>query len=193
MTIQYEQISIGIPVPVNRASNAASSNCASLKVEKLAVRPCIVAMKRCWLTIMSASFAELDFSDKVQRHFRFAPHHVEWIVPQDKVLIDGAHSEASEGQITRLNRGAKARPHEIDRVCDRLRPDGSHCSRGVNFRLACDEAVLLDQVARKLGETITFIVTVKVPAKHIPPVWRGVCGIPAYAVLQADVHHPAGL
>jgi hypothetical protein len=31
----------------------------------------------------------------------------------------------------------------------------------VNFRLTCDEAVLLDQVACKLGETITLTVTVK--------------------------------
>ena len=116
---------MGIRPAVSWASNVASSNCASLKVEKVAVRPCIVAMKRCWLTIMSASVVVLGLSGEVQRHLRLAPHHVEWVVPQEKVREDRhEHAKASEGRITRLNRGANARPQEIDRGRDRLRPNG---------------------------------------------------------------------
>ena len=42
-------------------------------------------------------------------------------------------------------------------------------SRDVNFRLTRDEAMLLDQVACKLGETITLTVTVKEPPSSKPP------------------------
>ena len=55
---------MGVRSPVSCASNAASSNCASLKVEKVAVRPCMVAMKRCWLTMMSATSRYLAFRTK---------------------------------------------------------------------------------------------------------------------------------
>ena len=68
------------------------------------------------------------------------------------------HAVASEGQITRLNRGAKGRPHEIDRDRDRLRPECIRSHRVVDLSLVGDEAVFLDQVACKLGETITLMV-----------------------------------
>ena len=83
--------------------------------------------------------------------------------------MDGLeHAVASVGQITRLNRGAKGRPSEIDRGRDRLRPDGNRSHRDVDLRLTGDEAVLLDQVACELGETITLAVTVKDRAEHKP-------------------------
>ena len=45
---------MGIRSPVSCASNAPSSNSASLKVERVMVRPRMVAMKRCWVTIASS-------------------------------------------------------------------------------------------------------------------------------------------
>ncbi len=99
------------------------------------------------------------------------------------------HAVASEGQITRLDRSAKGRPMEIDRARDRLRPDGNQSHRGVNFRPACDEDVLLHQVACKLGETITFAVTVKHRAEDKPEIATGVRGYAARPVLHADVDH----
>src|SRR5260370_39780664 len=59
--------------------------------------------------------AVLGFPGEVQRHLRLAPHHVEWIVPQEKVCDRLEHAVAGEGQITRLNRGANGRPTENDR------------------------------------------------------------------------------
>src|SRR6266853_1677217 len=97
--------------PVSCASNVASSNCASLKVEEVC--------------------------DRLE------------------------HAVASEGQITRLNRGANGRPSEIDRGRDRLRPDGNRSHSGVNFRVTCEEAVLLDQIAGEFGETVGIAVPVK--------------------------------
>ena len=55
----------------------------------------------------------------------------------------------------------KARPHEIDRGPDRLRPEGDGSHRIVELCPVGDEAVLLDKVARELGETVTLAVTVK--------------------------------
>ena len=57
---------------------------------------------------------------------------------------------------------------EIDRGRDRLRPGGNHSRTYVDFRLICDEAVLVDQVACKLGETIAVTVTVKGRTKGEP-------------------------
>ena len=159
---------MGIRSPVSCASNAASSNCASLKVEKVAVRPCMVAMNRCWLTIMSATSRNLAFRTKSRPPLRLAPYRVERIVPQEKVRDGLVHAVASEVHIPCLDRAAKGRPHEIDRGRDRLRPEGNHSHRVVDLRPVGDEAVLLDEVACELGETIALAVTVKHRAEHNP-------------------------
>ena len=148
-------------------------------------------MKRCWLTMMSATSPYLAFRAKSRRHLRLAPHRVERIVPQEKACDGLEHAVASEGQIARLDRGAKGRPHEIDRGRDRLRPEGNHSHRVVDLRLVGDEAVLLDQVACELGETITLAVTVKDRAEDSPEIAIGVRGSAARPVLHADVHHAA--
>ena len=135
--------------------------------------------------------AELGFPGEVQRHLRLAPHRVEWIVPQQKACDRLVHTVASEGQITRLDRGAKGRPHEIDRGPDRLRPEGNPSHRVVDLRTVGDEAVLLDQVAGKLGETITLTVTVKDRAEDKPEKGIAVRGSAAHPVLHADLHHAA--
>ena len=116
------------------------------------------------------SVAVLGLLDEVQRlsPTRATPHRA------GRFEREGARSIsyaliASIGQITGLNRCAKAGLPEIDRGRDRLCPGGNHPGRDVNFRPDCDEAVLLDQVARKLGETIAITVTVKAAEpKHEP-------------------------
>jgi hypothetical protein len=84
--------------------------------------------------------AEPGFPADVQGLLRLAPHRVEWIVPQEKACERSVHTVASEGQITRLDRGAKSRPHEIDRGRDWLRPESNYSHRVVDLRLICDEA-----------------------------------------------------
>src|SRR5260221_914259 len=79
-----------------------------------------------------------------------------------------AHAVASVGQTTRLNRGAKGRPHEIDRGPDWLRPEGNRSHRMVDLRVIGDKAVLLDKVAGEFGESMALVVTVKDRAEDIP-------------------------
>ncbi len=98
---------------------------------------------------------------------------------------------ASEGQITCLDRGTKGCPHEIDRGADRLRPERNRSRRVIDLRLGGDEAVLLDQVACKLGEPISLIVTVKDWAGDKPENGKADRGSVAHPVLQADLHHEA--
>ena len=61
----------------------------------------------------------------------------------------------------------------------------------VDFRPVGDEAVLLDEVACELGETITLAVTVKGWSEEKSEKATGVRGSAAYPVLHADVHHAA--
>src|ERR1700682_6843947 len=77
------------------------------------------------------------------------------------------HAVASGGQAPRLGRGAKRRPHEIDRGPDRLRPEGNRSHRMVDLRMIGDKAVLLDKVAGEFGESIPLAVTVKDRAEDI--------------------------
>ncbi len=50
-------------------------------------------------------------------------------------------------------------------------PEGNGSYRDVNLRPTSDEAAaLLDKVARKLGETMTFNVTMKHGAEYNPPI-----------------------
>ncbi len=135
--------------------------------------------------------AVLGFSGEVQRHLRLAPHRVEWIVPQQKARDNLIHTVASEGQITRLHRGAKGRPHEINRGLDRLRPESNRSHRVIDLRLVGDEAVLLDQVACQLGEATTLTVTVKDRARDKPEKGKAERGSVADPVLHTDLHHAA--
>jgi hypothetical protein len=179
------------PDPISRASNVASSNWESLKVEKFAVRPCMVAMKRCWLTTTCAASPYL--ASRVKSNAISDTRHtsVERIVPQEKACDSLVHRVASESQITRLNRGAKGCPREIDRGPDRLRPKGNQCHRVMDLGLVGDEAVLIDQIACKLGETITPTVTVKDRADNKTEKDIAVRRSTAHSVLHADVHHAA--
>src|ERR1700682_812426 len=102
-----------------------------------------------------------------------------------------AHAVASVGQTTRLGRGAKGRPHEIDRGPDRLRPEGHRSHRMVDLRMIGDKGVLLDKVAGEFGESIPLAVTVKDRAEDIPEKGIAVRGSAAHPVLQADVHYAA--
>src|SRR6202030_951012 len=111
---------------------------------------------------------EPSFPDEAQALLRLAPHRVERIVPQEKKCDGLVHAVASEGQITRLNRGAKSRPHEIDRGLDWLCPVGNYSHRMVGLRLVGDKAVLLDKVAGEFGESIPLAVTVKDRAEDKP-------------------------
>jgi len=70
---------------------------------------------------------------------------------------------------------------------------GNRCHREISLRLTSDEAVLFDQVAGKLGETIPFIVAVKDPAEHMAPKAKGDRGSAARSMLQAELHHAAQL
>src|ERR1700677_4729071 len=101
------------------------------------------------------------------------------------------HAVASESQIPHFDRSAKGRPSEVYRARDRLCPDGNGSHRRVGLCLAVDEAVLLDQVASELGETITLAITVKHRAEGKPQKAKGVRGYTARPVLHADVHHAA--
>ena len=93
--------------------------------------------------------------------------------------------------ITRLGRGTKGRPIEIDRGRDRLRPDGNDAHREIDLCPVGEKAVLLDKIASELGETIPLAVPVKDrPEKH-PEVGTAVCRRAARPVVQADVHHAA--
>src|SRR3979490_2727650 len=58
--IQYQQIIKSVGCAVGWVSKVAPSNSASLKVEKVAVRPSMVAMKRCWLEMMSTASPYLE-------------------------------------------------------------------------------------------------------------------------------------
>src|SRR5260370_35377949 len=102
-----------------------------------------------------------------------------------------AHTVASVGQIACLGRGAKGRPHEIDRRRDWLCPGGNYSHRIVDLCPVGDESVLLDQVTRELGETKTLSVTVKGRAEDKPEPAIGVRGRSPRPMLQADVHHAA--
>src|SRR6266481_9661655 len=102
-----------------------------------------------------------------------------------------AHAVASIGQTTRLGRGAKGRPHEIDRGRDWLCPEGNYSHRMVDLRMVGDKAVLLDKVAGEFGESIPLAVTVKDRAEDIPKKGIAVRGSAARPVLHADVHHAA--
>ncbi len=138
--------------------------------------------------------AVLGFPGEVQRHLRLAPHCVEWIVPQEKACDTSMHAaQASKVQITPLNREAKACPHEIDHARDRLRPKGNRCHRVVGLRLVGNKAVLLDQVAGELGETVGVAVTVKHRPEHSPPIAIGMRGSAARPVLHANADHAAHL
>ena len=53
LRIQYQQTIVAIRSSVSSASNAVSSNRASLDVEKCAVRPPMFSMNRCWLPMAS--------------------------------------------------------------------------------------------------------------------------------------------
>ncbi len=130
-------------------------------------------------------------ADEIQALLRLAPHRVEWIVPQEKDTDGSEHTVASGGQIPPLGRGAKGRPIEIDCGSDWLCPEGNYSHRSVSLRLVGDEAVLLDQVARELCETITLPVTVKHPTEDRPKSAIGMRGRSARPVLHADVHHAA--
>ncbi len=134
---------------------------------------------------------ELGLPDEVQRRLRLAPHRVEWIVPQEKAGDRSDPTVASGGQIPRLGRGAKGHPIEIDRDRDRLRPEGNYCEICVSLPLVGDKAVLLDQVAGELGETVSIAVTVKHRAEDRPKSSIGMRGRAARPVLNADVHHAA--
>src|SRR5260370_6063802 len=74
---------------------------------------------------------------------------------------------------------------------DRLRPDGSSSHRSVDLCSVGEEAMLVDQIACELGETVTVVVTVKHWAKEDPERATSVGERTACAVLQADVHHAA--
>src|SRR5258708_38721506 len=80
-----------------------------------------------------------------------------------------AHAVASVGQTTRLGRGAKGRPHEIDRGPDRLRPEGNRSSGMVDPRMVGDKAGLLDGVAGGVGETVGIAVTGEDRSENGPP------------------------
>ena len=108
-------------------------------------------------------------------------------------MRDNRQTIASLGQIARLNRGGNARPIEIDHGRERLGPGGDRPKGGVDFRPVCDEAVLVKQVARKLGETIAISVTAKGCPKCNPKICVAGSGIHACPVLQADGHHAANL
>jgi hypothetical protein len=75
-------------------------------------------------------------------------------------VID-VHVETGGGQITRLDRNAKRHPQEIERGPDRLTPEGDHCRRMVTSSSEGDKAVLVGEVARELGESVSLAVTVK--------------------------------
>src|SRR5258707_11289854 len=101
------------------------------------------------------------------------------------------HAVASVGQATRLGRGAKRRPHEIDRGPDRLRPEGNYSHRMVDLRMVGDKAVLLDKVAGEFGESIPLAVTVKDRAQDGSEQATAVGGGAARPVLHADLRHAA--
>src|SRR5580704_745055 len=134
---------------------------------------------------------EACLSSEVQALLRFLPYRVEPITLKEKPMAGLAHAVASVGQITRLHRMAKGRPHEIDRGRDRLHPKRDHSHREVNFRSVGGETVLLDQVECELGETETLSVTVKDRSEDGPEKSIGVCGSPVRPILQAEVHDAA--
>ena len=128
---------------------------------------------------------------ELQCHLRLAPHRVERIVAQEKIRDRLGYAVAGVSQIPRLGRGAKGRPREIDRGCDRLGPHSNYSHREVDPCPVSDKAVLLDQIACELGETITFAVSVKHRAEDAPEAGQPVRGSAARPVLHADVHHAA--
>jgi hypothetical protein len=105
----------------------------------------MAAMKRCWF----------------QRHLRLATHHVEGIVAQQKAGNSLNHAKASQGQISRLNHGARGRAHQVDGGRNRLRPEGNPSHRVVNVCTLGDKAVFLHQVASDFGEAVGISITVK--------------------------------
>ncbi len=118
-------------------------------------------------------FAKLDFSGQVQRQFRFAPQDVEWIITQEKECDRCVHTDASEDRITSLNRVTKPCRSKSIAVAIGWSPEGNGSYRDVNLRPTLDEAALLDKVARKLGETMTFAITMKYGTEHNPPMAIG--------------------
>src|SRR5258706_9982623 len=101
------------------------------------------------------------------------------------------HTVASVGQATRLGRGAKRRPHEINRGPDRLRPECNRSRRMVDLRMVGDKAMLLDKVAGEFDETVGIAVAVKDRSEHRPPIAIGVRGRAARPVLYAKLRHAA--
>ena len=160
---------MAVRLAISSLSNAASSNCASLNVEKVAVRPCMVAMKRCWLTMVSRDVAVSGLPDEIQALLRLAPHRVERIVPQQKNRDGVVHAVAGVGQIPRFDCGAKGRLIEIERGRDRLRPESSDPDRMVDLRPVGDEAMFLDKVTGKLGETIALADSGETPGRAQSP------------------------
>src|SRR5271163_446436 len=134
---------------------------------------------------------EPGLPDEVQGLLRLAPHRVDWSVPKEKGNDSVVHAVACPGKCSRLGCGAKGGPIEVDGRCDRLCPECNSLHRQVACRLIGDEAVFLDQVACKLGETVTVTVPAKFRTEHRPEPAKGLRGGAAHPVLQADVHHPA--
>ncbi len=62
-------------------------------------------------------------AQKIQAALRLAPHRA----LQQKFCAHMGYAVTSKGQIPGLDRSANARPSEIDRARDRLRPEGSDC------------------------------------------------------------------
>jgi hypothetical protein len=116
---------------------------------------------------------------EIHRHLRLAPHHVEWLVSQVTVHNGYRHPIATKGRIASISRGAKAGFSEFNRSPDRLRPAGNDRRHDQDFTPDCYEAVLLDQVACKPGEAITFVEMVKNRPEDSPHVAKGVGGITA--------------
>ena len=161
MRIQYQQIIVLVRPTIICASNAASSNCASLNVEKVAVRPCMFAMKRCWLTMMSKTSPYLACRAKSNANSdsrqtassgsfrRKRPETIGYTLKQAKIRSPVSIASRMAARIKSI---------AVVIGCDQK--DAIPIAKRT-FALVGDEAVLLDQVKCELGETKTLIVTVK--------------------------------
>src|SRR5258708_34692090 len=114
------------------------------------------------------------------------------MVGQEKARERVGDAVGGVSEIPRLGRGAIGHAREIDRGCDWLGPQMNYSHREVDDLCpVSDKAMLLDQVACELSETITFAVAVKDRAEDHPEAGQPVRGSAARPVLYADVHHAA--